>query len=371
MGGMSGATQNGSETWFQPQSTGQWRPTSKRIVTTGDGTSPGEGVLMVYGYAYGDSTNGMVMYNSGHELYASGTIPEQVAGQRAFLNYMFLAGKAKQILFSSYTIPTSFTGLQPQAVSVTVSSGMAPYTYSWTSTIPGYFVNPTAASTSFVPDNSTSSGVITCTVTDACGRKNFINQIINVSSSPLPVTLTSFSAQAVNSSVVLRWLTASELNNDYFTIERSTNGTEFTELGRTRGAGTTTFNHHYSYTDISPMSGVLYYRLKQTDIDGTTETFSPVAVNMAKTSGLIKTIVVTPNPFSTEFVIHFNSEKEMTVTAELITLKSKIVHSQRMNIEAGENEFRIAPTEDIESGVYVFRILDGDKLLCFAKAMKK
>ena len=371
MSGVAGATQNGSETWYQPQSTGQWRTTTHRVVTTGDGTSPKEGILMAYGYAYGDSTNGMVMYTSGHDFTSAGTIAEQVAAQRSFLNYMLLAGKAKQVLFTNSNIPTSFTGLQPQPVSVTVGSGMAPYSYQWTSTIPGYFVDPTAASTSFVPSNTTSSGVITCTVTDACGRKNFINQIINVSSSPLPVTLTSFSAQAVNHSVVLRWTTATETNNDYFTIERSTNGTEFSEVGRTKGAGTSTIIQNYSYTDIAPITGVSYYRLKQTDINGTTETFNPVAVNMTKTSGLIKTIMVTPNPFSSEFTVHFSSEKDLNVTAELITLRSKVVHSQNMKIEAGENEFRIAPAEDLESGVFVFRILDGNKLLCFAKAMKK
>jgi len=371
MGGITGATQNGSEIWYQPQSTGQWRPTTKRIVTTGNGSSPKEGTLMVYGYAYGNSSNGMVMYIAGHDLAGSGTIPEQVAAQRSFLNYLFLAGKARQILFSSTTIPASFTGLQPQDVSVSVTSGTGPYAYQWTSSIPGSFVNPTAASTSFIPANTTSSGVITCTVTDACGRKNFFNQLIVVTASPLPVTLTSFSAQPVNNSVVLRWITSSEIKNDYFTVERSTNGTEFTEVGKINGAGTSTINNYYSYTDISPVTGISYYRLKQTDIDGTTETFSPVAVNMAKTTGLIKTILITPNPFANEFTAHFNSEKAMTVTVELITLRSKVVHSEKINVEAGENEFRASLGTDLESGVFVFRILDGGKLLGFAKAIRK
>jgi len=371
IGGMSGATQNGSETWYQPQSTGQWRTATKRIVTTGNGTPPKEGSLMVYGYAYGDSTNGMVMYTSGHDFTLSGTIPEQVAAQRSFLNYMFLAGKAKQLLFSSYTIPTSFSGLQPQNVSVTVTSGTGPYTYLWTSTIPGFFVDSTAASTYFIPSNTTTSGVITCTVTDACGRKNFINELIIVTSSPLPVTLTSFTAQAVNNTVVLRWITASEINNDYFNIEKSTDGTEFTEVGKIKGSGTTSINHHYSLTDGSPANGVSYYRLKQTDIDGTTETFNTVAVKWDKSSGLIKGIMITPNPFTTEFTAHFNSEKEMPVTVELITLRSKVIHSEKMNLVPGENEFNLTVGSDLEPGVYVFRLLDGNKLLGFAKAIKK
>ncbi len=372
MGSMVGPTTGGSEQWYQPQSTGGWRATTRRLVTTATGTSPKEGVLMAYGPGYGNASNGWVMYQAGHDLGASGgVVADWVAAQRALMNYILVAGSAKALLFTSYSIPTSFTGLQPQSVSVSVTSGTGPYTYRWTSTFPGYFLDSTAASTSFVPANSTSSGIIRCIVTDACNRKNFVSQIFNVTSSPLPVTLTSFAAQAVNNSVVLRWTTASESNNDYFIIERSSNGTEFTEVGRTRGSGTSTITHYYSLTDISPITGISYYRLKQTDFNGTTEIFNPVAVNMAKTSGLIKTMVVTPNPFTNEFTVHFNAEKDMTVTAELITLRSKIVHSEKLNVDAGENEFKISPAEDLETGVFVFRILDGDKLLCFAKAMKK
>jgi hypothetical protein len=372
MGNSYGPTTGGSEQWYQPQSTGGWRATTRRLVTTGTGTSPKEGVLMVYGPGYGNASNGWVMYEAGHDLGAAGGLmADWVSAQRALMNYILIAGSAKSILFTSYSIPTSFTGLNPQPVSVTVTSGTGPYTYRWTSTYPGYFVDSTAASTQFVPANGTSSGIIRCIVTDACNRKNFVSQVFNITPSPLPVTLTNFSAQAVNNSVALRWITASEINNDYFTIERSTNGTEFTEVGRTKGSGSTTINHYYSFTDFPPVTGVLYYRLKQTDIDGTNETFNIIAVKLDKSSGLIKGIVLTPNPFENEFTAHFNSQKEMEVTAELITLRTKVIYTEKMNLVAGENEFHVNVNSDVESGVFVFRILEGNKLLGFAKAVKK
>jgi hypothetical protein len=371
MGTMSGATLNGSEQWFQPQSTGTWRPTTKRLVTTGNGTSPGEGILMAYGPAYGDSSYGKVMYVSGHDFTLSGSVAEQVSVQRSFMNFMLLAGKAKQLLFSSYTIPSSFTGLQPQDVSVAITSGTGPYTYRWTSTYPGYFVDSTAASTSFVPENTGGNGVISCIVTDACGRQNFTSSLINVTSSPLPIQLTGFSAKAGSNTVLLRWITASELNNDYFSIERSTDGIAFSEVIKMKGAGTSSETHHYTYTDINPVNGVSYYRLKQTDFDGRFETFNPVAVKLENISGAIRTILITPNPFTNEFTAKIYSEENRTVVIELISLRSKVIHSEKIVLESGTNTFNFSTGSQVESGVYVFRIMDGSTLLGYAKAIKK
>jgi hypothetical protein len=81
--------------------------------------------------------------------------------------------------------------------------------------------------------------------------------------------------------------------------------------------------------------------------------------------------VVSPNPFSSEFTAQFNVEKSMTVTAELITLKSRIVHTERLQLEAGFNEYHFKAMDGLESGVFVFRILDEGKLLGYAKAIKK
>lgn len=372
MNNMSGPTTGGSEQWYQPMSTGAWRSTTKRLVTTATGTSPNEGVLMAYGPGYGVSTNGYVMYTAGHDLGSGGaTAADWVSAQRSFLNYVFLAGSAKSILFTSYSIPATFTGLQAHDVSVTVTSGTGPYTYHWTSTYPGYFLDSMAASTAFVPANGTSSGVLRCIVTDACNRVNFISQIFNVSASPLPITLTNFSAQAVNNAVMLRWITASESNNDYFVLERSSNGSEFTELTRVKGAGTTSITHYYSFNDNYPVSGVSYYRLKQTDFDGHSEVIPPVAVKFDNNPNAIRTILISPNPFNDEFTAQFNSNECKMVTVELITLRSKLMHSERIMLQAGTNTYAFKDGEKLESGVYVFRILQGNSLLGYAKAVKK
>jgi hypothetical protein len=374
MSTLSGAMNQGSERWFQPQSTGQWRTTTMRLVTTATGTSPKEGVLMVYGPAFGDTSNGKVMYMGSHDFQGSGTVAEQVAAQRAFLNFNLLAGKAKQLLFSYSYMPSSWMGMLYQWLTVTVSSGMPPYTYQWSSTIPGVFGNPTANTTTFTPDqpNSDTSGVIRCVVTDACGRKNFISTVINVTPGSLPVTLVSFDAEVVNkNSVLLKWETAAEVNNHFFTIERSADGQQFSTLRFERGAGNSTSPHSYSYTDAYPIMGTSYYRLKQTDFDGKSETFRTIPVTIRNTSTSINNIRISPNPFENEFTTEFTSDESKQVTLELLTVRSKVVRTEQFNMQQGVNTWTFSGGSALMNGMHILRITDGSTVLATAKAIKR
>ena len=93
--------------------------------------------------------------------------------------------------------------------------------------------------------------------------------------SVLPVTLTSFTARPIGKAVQLDWATATETNNDYFSIEHSTDGRTFSEIGRLTGAGTTQEEQRYAFVHRSPEAGLNYYRLDQHDFDGAHE-YSPV-----------------------------------------------------------------------------------------------
>jgi hypothetical protein len=96
---------------------------------------------------------------------------------------------------------------------------------------------------------------------------------LNVGSS-LPVILYSFFANCNNQNQVdVSWTTGSEINNDYFTVERSSDGLSFEEVARLSGAGNSNTPLHYKITDETPVKGVSYYRLKQTDFDGKYEVF--------------------------------------------------------------------------------------------------
>lgn len=97
-----------------------------------------------------------------------------------------------------------------------------------------------------------------------------------VFSAALPVVWMSFSARSnERGDIELQWVTAAERNNDYFTVERSSDGVRFEALAELNGAGNSEMPRQYAYTDRSVPTGKLYYRLRQTDFDGKHD-FSPI-----------------------------------------------------------------------------------------------
>lgn len=99
---------------------------------------------------------------------------------------------------------------------------------------------------------------------------------------PLPAQLVDFSATNEGSIIVLNWVTSSELNNDYFTVEKSRNGVDFEELGQFDGAGTSTNINSYKVYDIIPFEGTQFYRLRQTDFDGKNSTSRTIGIKWSK-----------------------------------------------------------------------------------------
>ncbi len=110
----------------------------------------------------------------------------------------------------------------------------------------------------------------------------------------LPVSLVSFQALPGNEYITLQWQTASENSNDYFTIEKSENGLEWATIGTVTGSHDSKQVIAYTFSDLRPLSGVQYYRLMQTDFDGTIAYFPVIAAEyQANESGKISFF---PNP---------------------------------------------------------------------------
>ena len=161
---------------------------------------------------------------------------------------------------------------------------------------------------------------------------------------PLPVELLSFTAECRNGRVVVNWSTASEMNSDYFTIERSADGVVFESIGTVTGAGTSSSIHSYSYTDDSPYEGSSYYRLKQTDFDGHSEYFPLVSVSC---NGQ-RELDIYPNPTAGEFVIEgAEPNRELTVTNML----GQTVLSTRIN--SVKTKVDLSP---LQKGIYFISI---------------
>ena len=114
--------------------------------------------------------------------------------------------------------------------------------------------------------NPTAQSVVVPGITDF----NHGTWAIALETSPLPVELLSFTAMPEeNNRIRCDWVTASEINNDFFTVERSKDGVTFEALGIVDGSGTTSAVSEYYFYDMKPYSGISYYRLMQTDFDGT------------------------------------------------------------------------------------------------------
>ncbi len=115
----------------------------------------------------------------------------------------------------------------------------------------------------------------------------------------LPVEFLYFEAAAEHDAVLLNWATATEINNEYFTVEKSRDGIDFHEVTRIEGAGNSEEVKKYLVVDGSPYHGISYYRIKQTDYDGKFEYSDMEIVDFKSGSG----IKLFPNPFSEQITI--------------------------------------------------------------------
>ena len=174
--------------------------------------------------------------------------------------------------------------------------------------------------------------------------------IVSIDSrTPLPIDIVEFTAKTVNNEYVqLDWQTASKINNDYFTIERSHNATNWDELKTIDGGENSTSNLSYSDVDDKPYSGISYYRLKQTDIDGKFEYSEMNKVNIDDVEGA--QIEIYPNP-STNGVFNLTTPNiEEKVSLVVVNALGSVVFEQS-NISAFES-FELSN----QKGMYLIKL---------------
>ncbi|MFO7878685.1 MAG: T9SS type A sorting domain-containing protein, partial [Bacteroidales bacterium] len=169
---------------------------------------------------------------------------------------------------------------------------------------------------------------------------------------PLPVELLFFKAEKNQSQVDVRWKTASELNNDYFVVEKSKDAQQFISMDTIQGQGTTSSITNYFTTDKNPFNGRSYYRLKQVDFDGS-YTYSAIASVMFETQGLIK---VFPNPADEELNLYIESEAEK-ISMRLINAAGQEVQNEILN-PINEKMHQIIKTSGYKPGLYMLYLHD-------------
>lgn len=167
---------------------------------------------------------------------------------------------------------------------------------------------------------------------------------------PLPIQLISFEAIAQQSEVKLKWSTASELNNDFFTVQRSQDGEAWKDVTIVKGAGTRNFRTDYETTDGLPYSGVSYYRLKQTDFD---EQFSYSPVRRVELSTEFQ-LKVYPNPSSGTFTVSTGFE----ITLDNIRLINSVGQTIPIQLQSDQSSTTLT-SQSIAPGIYILQVSKG------------
>lgn len=186
--------------------------------------------------------------------------------------------------------------------------------------------------------------------------------IIDYDLSVLPVELISFQGvynREVDKSF-LNWLTASELNCDYFVVERSLDGLNFEYLTTVDGSGTTSNESKYVATDDSPVVGTNYYRLTQYDFDGSNQELGVIALE----KGGEVDMKLFPNPVSSgsSFVVQIYVDFSTPVIVELLSQDGKTIKREYLELEKGSNTLQFGITKSLPPGVYIVSITGQEML---------
>lgn len=178
----------------------------------------------------------------------------------------------------------------------------------------------------------------------------------------LPVELLSFAGQVTANSVLLKWSTASEVNNSYFSVERSTDGFNFKEIAIVEGAGTTNNLKNYSFEDRFPLNGRSYYRLKQVDFNGQSEYSEVVSVKVEPFESNIN-MTLFPNPAQSIETVNLRILNDNLESASAVI---KVVNQMGMEVWSSKEIIyngQLIKLPTIPRGTYLVHVHIGHKKL--------
>ncbi|MEO1438467.1 MAG: T9SS type A sorting domain-containing protein [Bacteroidota bacterium] len=170
----------------------------------------------------------------------------------------------------------------------------------------------------------------------------------------LPVELIRFDAFSTADEIVLEWSTASEFQNNYFEIQKSTDGINFETIGRVDAAGTTQIEQAYSYIDNNPVKGKNYYRLEQVDFDGKTNLSEVQVVDFTGVDVISLTIF--PNPAQTQVRIRMSQAFEQDTHVRLFNTLGQVVLSSEVSARQGFIDLDVS---NLPKGAYILDLFDG------------
>ena len=185
-------------------------------------------------------------------------------------------------------------------------------------------------------------------ITQADGNKAWTSPIWYTKIvTPLPIELLSFDGEYTSKGNNLKWITASEINNDYFSLERSSDGRNFKQITQIKGAGNSSRDLNYNFLDVWAPEGINYYRLKQIDFDGKFTYSNIIALRSLKHDELF---LVYPNPTNGSIIVaikEFNSEGyDLKITNSIgqivFSLENQTEEQQKLSLDLNEGVYTIS-----------------------------
>ena len=175
--------------------------------------------------------------------------------------------------------------------------------------------------------------------------------LLNIGSAPLPIELVSFNVhQTEDLKVRIDWQTASEINNDFFTIERSIDAINWEELKNIEGAGNSVQLINYSTIDEKPIWGISYYRLKQTDFDGQYSYSKIESINIDRLAD--SQVTIFPNPTNNRITI--NGDKRELEQIRIFNMHGKEL-TNSINIQKVSRTESIINLGKLTTGLYYIK----------------
>jgi hypothetical protein len=313
-------------------------------------------------------------YDTGHITRA---VDSSIVKSGASSNVNFTASPNlyEWFLMNKRVVPVAVVNA-PMAITTTSTTLNASASYSPNGAITNYTWTQTAGPTSAIITNGTATPVVSnladgaysfnVTVTDVLGATASATTSVSVAAA-LPVTWTYFNGQHSGSSSLLKWGTASEQNSDYFGVERSADGINYTALGKVSAAGNSNTTKDYSYTDASPYSGINYYRLKQVDKDGAFKLSQVVTVGGSSTKTFEQ---IYPNPVHDQLNIVLDNQARGSGRIAVYDLTGRTL--QQETIGKSQDVYSTAVNmKNLVPGLYIVEVKVGDSYKVMQRILKQ
>jgi hypothetical protein len=156
---------------------------------------------------------------------------------------------------------------------------------------------------------------------------------------PLPIQLSDFNVNCLNNDALVTWTCASQINNESFTVEKSADCIIWEPISTIKGAGNSIISTSYSTTDYAINEGTSYYRLSQSDFDGHTQTFYPVAFTGCSINET--TIKAFYNNSANTIVVRINATVPNNYNIRLVNMTGQVLYSETKYLPQGYNEFTL------------------------------